>query len=76
MAYEAYENRPNNKAIVHAVGCWELRKRGGVSEDPERQTYHGPFSTLAEADAEALATGRRDVRRCSKCLDGAELREL
>lgn len=68
MAYEVYENRPNNKAIVHAVGCGELRKRGGVSRDPRRQDYHGPFNTLGEADAVARASGRGDVRRCSKCL--------
>lgn len=76
MPYKVYENRRNSRAIVHKTTCGELCKHGGIASDPYTQDYHGPFDTLAEAEARALTLGRHFVKRCSKpgCLDGSMLR--
>lgn len=73
--YEVYRHNTSNVANIHARHCRFLRQHGGISvRNPPAGVYYGPFDTLDKADAKALATGRRLVRRCSVCLDGQILR--
>ncbi len=69
MRFEVYVNHPNNKAIIHKVSCYHLRKHGGVSStSPPTGGYSERFNTLAEARGFATNSHKRERRSCSDCI--------
>lgn len=69
MRYEVYVNHPNNKAIVHRVGCLHPRKHGGVSSTtPPTGGYSERFNTMGEARNFAVGAAKGETRSCRDCI--------
>lgn len=65
MEFITYENRTSKHATVHVKGCRQVKKHGGMHK--HGQGDYWDFSTFAEADACAQATGF-PVKHCSFCV--------
>lgn len=69
MAYWVYENHVHNKAVVHESSCSACQDGRGVHDTGETPAsrWLGPFPVYSSAATAATATGKKNVRDCSRC---------
>jgi len=69
MSYYVYDNWTINKARVHRGSCSYCNDGRGIHSNPsgKNSKWHGPFATVAEADATAMSLKRAIADHCKSC---------
>jgi len=70
MSYFVYDNWTIDKARVHRSSCSHCNEGRGIHGNPsgKNSKWHGPFETVAAADAKAKSLRRNITDRCRSCV--------
>ena len=68
MNYYVYEDDSNRKIRVHAGSCKNCNEGKGKQLPGKLNQWHGPYDTLAAAQAFAKSLRKRNTRTCQNCL--------
>jgi TIR domain len=66
--YYVYEDDPTNKAKIHMATCPYCRDGKGIKATRlQDNRWHGPFTTLQEAEKLAYRLNKKNTERCKTC---------
>jgi hypothetical protein len=69
MNYYVYKSDSKKQVRVHAGSCIYCKEGTVISVlSQSRNGWHGPFETLAQAQALAKSLELKDIRACRTCL--------
>ncbi len=66
--YYVYEDDPTSKAKIHFADCGYCNNGAGIKGTRlNNNRWHGPFTTLQEAEEVAQRTKKKDISKCTIC---------
>ena len=66
--YYGYEDDPTNSAKIHFADCSYCNNGAGVKGTRlSDNRWHGPFTTLQEAEEVAQRTKKKNISKCKVC---------